>query len=121
MSSKATYVNNFTVSIQNLNCILDAKCTAPNIEKTGYNVPPVFDAHKIVDENYLFMPLGVAKELAISLMQIIGDTEKRTNFRIRLSGDKEAYWEEALKAIEVYKEQKKFQAESGQESEGGNL
>lgn len=119
MSTKATYVNNFTVSIQNLNCILDAKCTAPNIEKTGYNVPPVFDAHKIVDENYLFMPLGVAKELAISLMQIIGDTEKRTNFRIRLSGDKEAYWEEALKAIDACKEQKKLQDQGGPESESG--
>lgn len=109
MTTKSTYVNNFTVSIQNLNCILDAKCTAPNIEKTGYNVPPVFDAHKIVDENYLFMPIGVAKELAISLMQIIGDTEKRTNFRIRLNGEKETYWEEAVKAIDACKEQQKLQ------------
>ena len=61
-NTKATFVNNFTVSVQNLNLILDAKCTAPNIEKSGYGTPPVFDAHKIVDENYLFMPIGVAKE-----------------------------------------------------------
>ena len=80
--SKTSFVNSFTVSVQNLNVILDAKCTAPNIEKTGYDTPPVFDAHKIVDENYLFMPIGVAKELAVSLMQIIGDVEKRSTFRV---------------------------------------
>ena len=102
--TKVSYVNNFTVSIQNMNCILDAKCTAPNIEKTGYDSPPVFDAHKIVDENYLFMPIGVAKELAISLVQIIGDMEKRSNFKVRLTGEKENYWEEAVRAIEEYKE-----------------
>ncbi|MBQ4515051.1 MAG: hypothetical protein II969_18820 [Anaerolineaceae bacterium] len=104
--TKSSFVNNFTVSVQNLNVILDAKCTAPNIEKTGYDVPPVFDAHKIVDESYLFMPLGVAKELAISLMQIISDVEKRSTFRVRLNGDKEAYWNEAIRAINEYKESK---------------
>ncbi len=102
--SKTSFVNSFTVSVQNLNVILDAKCTAPNIEKTGYDTPPVFDAHKIVDENYLFMPIGVAKELAVSLMQIIGDVEKRSTFRVRLNGEKQAYWEEALRAINEYKE-----------------
>lgn len=103
MSNNATFVNNFTISAQNMNVILDAKCTAPNIEKTGYGTPPVFDAHKIIDENYLFMPIGVAKELAISLMQVISDMEKRSNFRVRLNGEKQAYWEEALRAIEEYK------------------
>ena len=106
MSTKSTYVNNFTVTIQNLNCILDAKCTAPNIEKTEYGTPPVCDAHKIVDENYLFMPLGVAKELALSLMQVIGDIEKRSNIRIRLNGDKEDYWQAAVKAIDELKSEK---------------
>lgn len=100
MSTKSTYVNNFTVTVQNLNVILDAKCTAPNIEKTEYGTPPVFDAHKVVDENYLFMPLGVAKELALSLVQVIGDIEKRSNLRIRLNGDKEGYWQAAVKAID---------------------
>ena len=100
MSSKATYVNNFTVSIQNFTCILDAKCTAPNIEKTAFDTPPVFDAHKVVDENYMFLPLGVAKELAISLIQVIGDVEKRSGFKVRLNGEKQNYWEAALKAIE---------------------
>lgn len=103
MSEKASYVNNFTISAQNMNVILDAKCTAPNIEKTGYGTPPVFDAHKIVDETYLFMPIGVAKELAISMIQVISDIEKRSNFRVRLNGEKQAYWEEALRAIEEYK------------------
>ena len=103
MSNKATFVNNFTISAQNMNVILDAKCTAPNIEKSGYGTPPVFDAHKIIDENYLFMPIGVAKELAISRMQVINDIEKRSNFRVRLNGEKQAYWEEALRAIEEYK------------------
>ena len=103
MSNKATFVDNFTISAQNMNVILDAKCTAPNIEKSGYGTPPVFDAHKIIDENYLFMPIGVAKELAISLMQVINDIEKRSNFRVRLNGEKQAYWEEALRAIEEYK------------------
>lgn len=99
----SSYVNNFTVSIQNLVCILDAKCTAPNIEKTDFNTPPVFDAHKIVDENYLFMPLGVAKELALSLMQVIGDVEKRSGIKVRLNGEKQAYWEAAVQAIEDQK------------------
>ena len=103
-STKSTFVNNFTISVQNLNVVLDAKCTAPNIEKTGYDTPPVFDAHKIVDENYLFMPIGVAKDLAISLLQIIGDIEKRSNIRVRLNGEKQSYWEEAVRAIEEYKE-----------------
>ena len=104
MSTKSTYVNNFTVSIQNLVCIMDAKCTAPNIEKTDFNTPPVFDAHKIVDENYLFMPLGVAKELALSLMQVIGDVEKRSGINVRLNGEKQNYWEAAIQAIEASKE-----------------
>lgn len=106
MSDKSSFVNNFTVTIQNLNCILDAKCTAPNIEKTADGAPPVFDAHKIVDETYLFMPLGVAKELALSLMQVIGDVEKRSNIRIRLNGEKEEYWQAAVKAIEDTKAEK---------------
>ena len=106
-STKSTFVNNFTISVQNLNVVLDAKCTAPNIEKTGYDTPPVFDAHKIVDENYLFMPIGVAKELAISLLQIIGDIEKRSNIRVRLNGEKQSYWEEAVRAIDEYKESRK--------------
>ncbi len=109
--SNSSYVNNFTVSIQNLVCILDAKCTAPNIEKTDFNAPPVFDAHKIVDENYLFMPLGVAKELAISLMQVISDVEKRSGFKVRLNGDKQAYWEAACKAVEDYQAEKKAKSE----------
>ena len=106
MSDKATFVNNFTISAQNMNVILDAKCTAPNIEKTGYNVPPVFDAHKIVDETYLFMPIGVAKELAISMIQVISDIEKRSNFRVRLNGEKQDYWEAALQAINECRENK---------------
>ena len=62
MSTKSSYVNNFTVTIQNFNCILDAKCTAPNIEKTGYDTPPVFDAHKIVDENHLIAVVTVSNQ-----------------------------------------------------------
>ena len=103
MTSKSMYVNNFTVSIQNFNCILDAKCTAPNIEKTNFDAPPVFDAHKIVDENYLFMPMGVAKELALSLMQVISDMEKRSGYKLQLKGEKQAYWDAAVKAIEDYR------------------
>ncbi|MBR6089451.1 MAG: hypothetical protein IKP86_05930 [Anaerolineaceae bacterium] len=104
MADKSSFVNSFTVSAQNLNIILDAKCTAPNIEKSGYGTPPVFDAHKIVDETYLFMPVGVAKELAISLFQVIGDMEKRSGVSVRLKGEKQTCWEEALRAIEESKE-----------------
>ena len=112
MSTKSSFVNNFTLSIQNLNCVLDAKCTAPNIEKTEYNTPPVFDAHKVVDETYLFMPLGVAKDLAISLIQVISDVEKRSPIKVRLNGDKNAYWEAAVKAIDAYKEEQKNQQDT---------
>ncbi len=114
MSTKSTYINSFTLSIQNLNCVLDAKCTAPNIEKTDYNTPPVFDAHKIVDETYLFMPLGVAKELAISLIQVISDVEKRTGFNVRLNGEKNTYWDAARKAIEASRDELKNQQDQNQ-------
>ena len=114
MSEKSSYVNSFTFSIQNFNCILDAKCTAPNIEKTEYGTPPVFDAHKIVDETYLFMPLGVAKELALSMMQVIADMEKRpNNIRVRLNGEKENYWQAAVKAIDEYKAEKEGSGMNG--------
>ena len=111
MSTKSSYINSFTLSIQNLNCVLDAKCTAPNIEKSDYNTPPVFDAHKIVDETYLFMPLGVAKELAVSLVQVISDVEKRSGFKVRLNGEKNEMWETARKAIEDFREEQKRRQE----------
>ena len=44
------------------------------------------------------------KNLSVDLMQIIGDVEKRSTFRVRLNGEKQAYWDEALRAINEYKE-----------------
>ena len=112
MSAKSSYINNFAISIRDLNLVLDAKCTAPNIEKTEYNTPPVFDAHKVVDETYLFMPLGIAKDLTITLLQVISDSEKRSPIKFRLNGEKNEYWEAAVKAIEALREEKKNRQDS---------
>lgn len=103
-------MNNFTVSLQNLTCILEAKATAPNIERTQYGgVPPVFDERKVVDETFLFMPIEVAKELAVSLLHVIGSAEKRSRIQVRLSPDKQARWEAAIKAIDEYNAEKERQ------------
>ena len=99
-------MNNFTVSLQNLTCVLEAKATAPNIERSQYGVPPVFDERKVVDESYIFMPIEVAKELAISLLHVIGSAEKRSRIQVRLSPDKQARWEAAIGAIDAYSAEK---------------
>ena len=102
MAQKSAYMNNFTVAMQNLTCVLEAKATAPNIEKTGYGTPPVFDERKTVDETYLYMPVEVAKELAVSLLHVVGTAEKRAGVTVHLSKDKEACWEAAVKAVDAY-------------------
>jgi hypothetical protein len=102
MADKTAFMNNFTVSMQNLTCVLQAKATAPNIEKISYGTPPVFEERKTVDETFLFMPVEVAKELAVSLLHVVGTAEKRAGVTIRLSKDKEACWEAAVKAVDAY-------------------
>ncbi len=102
MAQKSAYMNNFTVAMQNLTCVLEARATAPNIEKTGYGTPPVFEERKTVDETYLYMPVEVAKELAVSLLHVVSTAEKRSGLRVRLSKDKEACWEAAVKAVDAY-------------------
>ncbi len=106
MGQKSAYMNNFTLAMQNLTCVLEAKATAPNIEKTGYGTPPVFDERKTVDETYLYMPVEVAKELAVSLLHVVSTAEKRSGLRVRLNPEKEACWEAAVKAINAYHEEK---------------
>ena len=115
--AKTSYMNNFTVSLQNLTCILEAKATAPNIERTQYGVPPVFDERKVVDENYVYMPIEVAKELALSLMQVINNQEKRSHFQVRLNGEKQAMWEAAIKGMDAYSAEKARQEKEKRDAE----
>lgn len=107
MSTKASYVNNFAMSIQNLVCILEAQSTAPNIEKSNFGTLPVFDARKVVDETYLYMPIEVAKELSLSILQMVSEGEKRSGLHVRLSKEKQAMWEAAVKGLNEYQETQK--------------
>ena len=78
MTAKSLYMNNFTFSLQNLTCILDAKSVAPDIERSNFGT--VLDEKKTVDEVFLFMPIEAAKELGISILQMVAAQEKRTHF-----------------------------------------
>ncbi|HNY18804.1 MAG TPA: hypothetical protein PKJ76_02020 [Flexilinea sp.] len=69
MTVKSLYMNNFTFSFQNLTCILDAKSVAPDIERSNFGT--VLDEKKTVDEVFLFMPIEAAKELGISILQMV--------------------------------------------------
>jgi len=69
MTVKSLYMNNFTFSLQNLTCILDAKSVAPDIERSNFGT--VLDEKKTVDEVFLFMPIEAAKELGISILQMV--------------------------------------------------
>lgn len=100
MATKTTYMNNFAISMQNLTVILDGKSTAPNIENTNYGAP-VFDQRKVVDENFVYMPIEIAKELALSILHIVGTTEKRSGFKVNLPPEKQQEWEEAVNALDA--------------------
>ncbi len=111
MNNKSAYMNNFAFSIQNLTCILDAKTVAPNIEKSNFGT--VLDEKKTVDEVYLFMPIEVAKELAISILQMVDAREKRLHLKINLDPEKQALWDCFVKAGEEFR---KNQIESNDNS-----
>ncbi|MHC1773237.1 MAG: hypothetical protein AB9907_16185 [Flexilinea sp.] len=101
MNSKSAYMNNFAFSIQNFTCVLDAKSIAPNIEKSNFGT--VLDEKKTVDEVYLFMPIEVAKELAISILQMVDAREKRIHLKVNLDPEKQALWECYVKAADEFK------------------
>ncbi len=105
MTSKSLYMNNFTFSIQNLTCVLDAKSVAPNIERSNFG--PVLDENKTIDEVFLFMPIEAAKELGISILQMVAAQEKRTQIKVRLDPDKQALWNCYTAAAEEHRRQKK--------------
>ena len=94
-------MNNFAFSIQNLTCILDAKTVAPNIEKSNFGT--VLDEKKTVDEIYLFMPIEVAKELAISILQMVDAREKRLHLKVNLDPEKQGLWDCYIKAGEEFR------------------
>lgn len=112
MGTNAAYMNNFAISMQNLTCILDAKSTAPNIESSNFGGAPVFDARKVVDETYIYMPVEVAKELSLSILQMVSSNEKRTGLKVRLSKEKQALWDAAVKGMEDFQKEEKPEPES---------
>ena len=83
--------------MQNLVLVLDAKSQAPNIEKSNFGA--VFDDKKIVDENFVFMPIEVAKELSLSLLTMTAACEKRTGVRVKLPQDKQKLWDELIQTV----------------------
>lgn len=99
----ALYMNNYALSMQNLTVILDAKATAPNIENTNFGAP-VFDQRKVVEENYVYMPVEVAKELALSILYVIGSTESRAGIKVNLPEEKQKQWDAAVSAIRSVKD-----------------
>ena len=115
MSTKSLYMNNFAFSIQNLTCVLDAKSVAPDIERSNFG--PVFDEKKTIDEVFLFMPIEAAKELGISILQMVEAQEKRSRLKIRLEPEKQALWDCYIKASEDFKKQSKEDNESSGKDE----
>ena len=103
MTVKSLYMNNFTFSFQNLTCILDAKSVAPDIERSNFGT--VLDEKKTVDEVFLFMPIEAAKELGISILQMVAAQEKRTHLKIRLEPEKQALWDCYVNAAEEFRQQ----------------
>ncbi len=108
--SKTAYMNNFTFSMQNLTCVLDARTQTLDIEKSNFGT--VLDDKKIIDENYTFMPVEVAQELAISILHVVSAHEKRTGFRVRLEPEKQAIWDNCVKMLDEYYQKKKENAAS---------
>ncbi|OQA28247.1 MAG: hypothetical protein BWY58_00529 [Chloroflexi bacterium ADurb.Bin344] len=104
MTAKSLYMNNFTFSLQNLTCILDAKSVAPDIERSNFGT--VLDEKKTVDEVFLFMPIEAAKELGISILQMVAAQEKRTHLKIRLEPEKQVLWDCYIKAAEKSREKR---------------
>ena len=98
MSEKSMFVNNFSVSTQNLVCILEAKSLAPNIETLENGKTMLFGNGRIVDEDYLYMPIEVGKELVLALLQVISTQEKNTGITVNLPEGKQELWE-ALKDV----------------------
>ena len=102
MSEKALYVNNFSLSTQDLICVLEAKTTAPNIETASNGVSAMFGQNRIVDEDFLFMPYPIAKELALALLQLVNEQEKRSGIKYMLREGKQALWEDLAAKIDEY-------------------
>lgn len=115
MATKSQYMNNFSVSMQNLTVVLDAKATAPDIEQMGSNIPPVFNERKTVDEAFLYMPVEVAKELAISLIHVVTAGEKRTGLKVNLPADKQGLWLAAVNGMLQYEQEKKAAEAAGED------
>ena len=114
MAARSGFMNSFAVSMQRLIVTLDAKATAPDVQNSTGGIPPVFDEHRVVDETFLYMPVEIAKELALSLLYVVDSTESRLGFRTNLPKDKEEIWNAAVKAM---RETQKQQAESRKENE----
>ncbi len=102
--SNSIYMNNFTFSIQNFTCILNAKSIAPDIERSNFG--PVLDEKKTVDESYIFMPIEAAKELALSILQMVDAREKRSRLKINLEPEKQALWDRYIQAGEDFQREK---------------
>ena len=62
MASRSIFMNNFALSMQRLTVTLDAKAVAPDVQPTASGIPPVFDEHRVADEDFVFLPVEVAKE-----------------------------------------------------------
>ena len=111
MGAKASFMNNFSLSVQHLTVVLDAKATAPDIQNSADGIPPVFDERRIVEENFLFMPIEAAKELALSLMHVVQAGEKRMGIKIGLPKEKQELWDAALEAVNQVLEDRKNRQE----------
>lgn len=117
MGHNSIYMNNFTFSIQNFTCVLNARSTAPNIEPSSFG--PVFDEKKTVDETFLFMPIEAAKELALSIIQVIDSREKNARIRVALAPEKQALWEAYTQAGNAFRAAQEAKKQPPEASNGG--
>lgn len=112
MGSSSIFMNSFTLSMQRLTVALDAKAVAPDVQPTAEGIPPVFEERRTVDEDILFMPVEVAKELALSLLQVVDTQEKRSGLKIGLPHEKQEQWEAAVAALRSVQDEQRRQQEN---------
>lgn len=97
-------MNNFSVTASgnDLLCVLEAKSSVPNIEQDAGGVPVMFGKSRIIDEDFIFMPMHLAKELAIALVRVVHNSERNAGVYANLEPEKQRLWSELSEVIENF-------------------
>ncbi|MBQ6518564.1 MAG: hypothetical protein IJI14_07590 [Anaerolineaceae bacterium] len=99
MSEKSMYVNNFSLTAQDMVCVLEAKSLAPNIERVGNGETAMFGTSRIIDEDFLYLTPQLTKELAFAILRVLSEQENKTGVRFLLQPEKQALWEDLVSVL----------------------